>query len=305
MQPKILITGVSGFVGYHLASGCLKKGMVVRGIDCRKNNLTTILEASSAFSFKTANVNRKEELESAFTEPADIIYHLAGQPAIWFANSHPREDFFTNVVGTINILEKIREYEKGKLVFLSTGEVYKNSNSLDEASPTQPDNFYGLSKLTAENYIKLYSSLFHFNYTILRFSLIYGPYFRRNVLFDIIKGFTQNEAMTLYTNLGSKYDLIYIDDAIDALMIAASPAWNGETMNISNGTGISVKEMLTTVATFLHQEQCEPEIKEANLVAKVFSNDKAARMGWQPGCSFEQGIKETLAWWQTEGQDGN
>jgi UDP-glucose 4-epimerase len=295
MQPKILITGVSGFVGYHLASSCLKKGMPVKGIDCRKNNLTTMLETFSAFSFKTANVDRKEELDSAFTEPVDIIYHLAGQPAVWFANSHPREDFFTNVVGTINILEKIREYEKGKLVFLSTGEVYKNSNSLDESSPTQPGNFYGLSKLTAENYIKLYFSLFRFNYTILRFSLIYGPYFRRNVLFDIIKGFVQNEQITLYTSLESKYDFIYIDDAIDALTIAGTPAWNGETINISSGIGISVKEMLATVAALLRQEQYKPEIKEANLVAKVFSSDKAARMGWQPRYSFKQGVEKTLA----------
>jgi UDP-glucose 4-epimerase len=305
MQRTVLITGVSGFVGFHLANRCLKEGMLVKGIDCRTNNLSSMLEASSAFSFKTASVDKKEELDSAFTEPANVIYHLAGQPAVWFANSHPREDFFTNIVGTINILEKIREYEKGKIVFLSTGEVYKNSSSLDEASPTQPDNFYGLSKLTAENYIRLYSSLFRFSYTILRFSLIYGPYFRRNVIYDIIKGFVENEQVTLYTSLESKYDFIYIDDAIDALMIAGAPAWNGETINISSGTGISVKEMLATVATLLHQRQYKPEIKEANLVAKVFSSDKAARMGWQPGCSFAQGVKKTLAWWQAEGQDGD
>jgi UDP-glucose 4-epimerase len=298
---KVLITGISGFVGYHLATKCLTEGMSVHGIAKQTSDNIHRLESFDKFSFTVADISIADDINKAFQEPVDIIYHLAGQPYVWYANSNPQTDFNTNAVGTINLLERARQVGAGKIIFASTGEVYEESSNIDEESGVKPTNFYGLSKWVAENYIRLYSRYFSLRYTILRFSLIYGPYFKRNVLFDILNGLSkEDKKIQLYTNLNSEYDLVFVEDAVDAFFQACNKAWDGKTLNISSGKGILVRDMVDTLCKLSHSEGKEIEYLTDNMVRKVFSNVRASELGWKQKHSFEAGVARTLEWWQKQ-----
>ena len=298
MPKKVLITGVSGLIGYHLARQCLEQHMIVRGCSRQRNSLVRELESSADFSFYPANVESKKEVNEAFPSSVDIVYHFAGQPAVWFANANPPADLSINVVGTVNILERMREVGAGKIVFPSTGDVYKDTNLANEDSPTETLNFYGLSKSTAENYIKLYNKMFSIRYSILRISLVYGPNFKRNAMFDIMKGLTDDGYIRLYTSIDSEYDFIYVDDVIEAMLQAQKESWDGKIVNISNGKGISIRNMIDIVSRLLNSEPKKVEIIENNIIRKIYSNHMAQSMGWKPRYSFEKGTSETVVWWQ-------
>jgi len=300
-QLKVLITGISGFVGYHLAMKCLTEGMSVYGIDKQITDNINKLESFDKFNFTVADIGIADDINEAFQEPVDIIYHLAGQPYVWYANSNPQIDFNTNVVGTINILERTRQVGADKIIFASSGEVYEGANNIDEESRVKPTNFYGLSKWVAENYIRLYSRYFSLRYTILRFSLIYGPYFQRNVLFDILNGLSkEDKKIQLYTNLNSEYDLVFVEDAVDAFLQAYDKAWDGKTLNISSGKSILVRDMVDTLCKLSHSEGKEIEYLTDNLARKVLSNTRASELGWKQKHSFEAGVNKTLEWWQKQ-----
>lgn len=300
-QRKVLITGISGFVGYHLATRCLNEGMSVYGIDKQVTANIDKLASFDKFSFTIADTGNPDDINKAFQEPVNIIYHLAGQPYVWYANSNPQTDFNTNAVGTINLLERTRQVGADKIVFASSGEVYEGANNIDEESGVKPTNFYGLSKWVAENYIRLYSRYFSLRYTILRFSLIYGPYFQRNVLFDILKSLsTEDKKIQLYTNINSEYDLVFVEDAVDAFFQAYDKAWDGKTLNISSGKGIPVRDMVDTLCKLSHSGEKEIEYLTDNLARKVLSNSRASELGWKQKHPFEAGVAKTFEWWQTQ-----
>lgn len=299
-MSRIVVTGVAGLVGYRIAQSLLQKGDSVVGIDKIKNRFTDKLEANSEFALIVADVRSSEEMHSAIPPSTDIIYHLAGQPAVWYAYNHPAEDLIVNTIGTLNLLEIMRERGKGKIVYASTGDIYGDVYTATEKTVPKPNNFYGLSKLTAENYIRLYSQLFPIKHTILRFALIYGPYQKRNIVYDVLKGLDTG-AVSLFTSLDSEYDFIFIDDVINALVAATTPQFENKTINISNNMGIKAKDVIQTILGLMTPTRnLEIKIIEEKNVRKVFSNDVALRLGWKPRYSFENGIKEVLKWWSTD-----
>lgn len=296
-MPDTVITGVGGLIGYHLASNYLKRNHAILGIDLSTNALIEELQKSPCFDFRLADLASVEQTQKALPQPVKIIYHLASQPAVWFANSHPRADFLTNALGTINVLERMRELGGGKIIFTSTGDIYENTKYPDEQSPLKPQNFYGLSKLTAENYIKQYAQQFSLNYTIMRFSVIYGPHIRRNVIFDILKGITGGE-LVLHSSPDSEYDFLYIDDCIDALILAAAAEWDNKTINISSGKATPVNQLIDIISSAM-AKQGEVEIKALgeNVACKVYLNKQALSLGWAPKININDGIKKTVEWW--------
>ena len=300
MGDTVLITGVGGFIGYHLASACIERGMRVIGIGRTNSRLVTKLRESANFDFAQADIRSKAEVDRAFTVHADVIYHLAAQPYSWFANSNPSADFYTNAAGTVNILERARALGPTKLVFPSTGDVYEETYLASESSPTESRTFYGLSKITAENYIKLYHDFFDLRYTILRIGVVYGPFFNRNVLFDLMNGLLRNGDVTLHTSLDSEYDFLYVDDLVRALIQAQSAEWDSETLNISTGQGIRVSRLVDIMAEYAPVAREKVKGPDGKTSRKVYRNDKAKKLGWRPICSIEEGIRKTLAWLQGE-----
>ncbi len=293
---SILITGVGGLLGYHLAKECLRRGILVNGLGRNRNHLIEELEKQNSFKFFSASIENASEITPVFKEKVDIVYHLAGQPSVYFANSNPVTDFNVNVIGTLNVLEHIRRGGADKIVYPSTGDVYQDTYMANEMAATRPSNFYGLSKLTAETYIRQYGDMFGIRYTIFRMSILYGPHFRRNAMFDIMNSLLNGKKVKLFTSLQSELDFLFVEDAVKAMLAAATKEWDGTTVNISSGEGIKVSLLIKMIAKKVGIPEPETEVAENNLAKKVYPNKRARELGWYPEHSLSEGIEKTIAW---------
>ncbi|GEM_PF-1626396 len=297
---KFLVTGVSGLVGYRLARNLLEQNIPLVGLDRNENKFSADLQQFPGFSFRAADVCSLPALRDAIPPSVEIIYHLAGQPAVWFANTHPAEDFTVNVSGTVNLLELMRERGYGKIIYASTGDVYGEASPAVEDVAPRPLNFYGLSKLSAENYIRLYSRKFGLSHCILRFALIYGPLQKRNIVFDVMQSLATRQ-INVFTSLESLYDFIFIEDVLQALITAHRQQWENTTVNISSNQGISVGQVVETILGLAGlKNKITVNIKENGITHKVYPNARALGLGWQPQYDFDHGIQKVWQWWMTE-----
>ena len=296
---KVVVTGVSGLVGYRLARNLLEQNISLIGLDRNENRFSADLQQFPGFTFRIADVSSLSALREAIPQSVETIYHLAGQPAVWFANGHPAEDFTINVLGTVNLLELMRERGHGKIIYASTGDVYGEACPAVEEAAAKPLNFYGLSKMSAENYIRHYSRMFGLSHCILRFALIYGPLQKRNIVFDVLQSLATRQ-INLFTSLESLYDFIFIEDALQALLMANRQPWKNTTVNISSNQGISVGHAVETIVELAGlKNNITVNIKENGITHKVYPNARALSLGWQPNYDFEHGIQKVWQWWMT------
>ena len=176
-MKKVLITGGAGFIGSHVADRFLLNNYEVIAAD---NLVTGNIDNINGKNIKFFNIDirDREKLEELFkNEKPDYVIHLAAQVSVSSSVGDVLYDAEENITALINILELCKKYNTEKIVFSSTAAVYGIPEEVPsrEANKTAPLSPYGLSKLTGEEYIKMYSRLFGVNYVILRYANVYGP----------------------------------------------------------------------------------------------------------------------------------
>ena len=171
---KVLVTGGAGFIGSHIVNELLNQKIEVAVLD----NLSTGLveNINPAAKLFKLDVVLDDFTRLFAVERFDRVIHLAAQTAVSKSVQEPDFDCRVNILGTVNVLEASRKTGVKRVLFASSAAVYGNVNSIPvpENHPAQPSSFYGLSKLTAENYLKLYSELFGLEHVILRYANVYG-----------------------------------------------------------------------------------------------------------------------------------
>jgi nucleoside-diphosphate-sugar epimerase len=179
---KILISGVNGYIGSRLTLRLLEKGLSIIGIDTKDTN-NCVYHNSPNFEFFEADITDAKTFPDQLKE-ANVLVHCA---ALVHKQSHDlsRENYFrVNYEGTKNILDFLYKDKLQQIIFLSTVSVYgdlPNDMVPDENTPAAPEDFYGESKLAAENEIKEFSEKYHIPYTIFRLVPVYGDFFLLNI----------------------------------------------------------------------------------------------------------------------------
>lgn len=171
---KVLVTCGAGFIGSNLVDKLIALNHEVVIID---NLSTSKMEyVNPKTKFYNMDIRDRNVIEVFNKECFDIVYHLAAQVDVIKSIINPKFDSDVNIADIINILENCMKYNVRKIIYSSSAAVYGEPKYLviDEKHPINPVSFYGLSKYTAENYIKLYSKLYGFKYTILRYANVYG-----------------------------------------------------------------------------------------------------------------------------------
>ena len=166
---KILVTGGAGFIGSHLTDALIEAGHEVVVVDnfstgCREN-------LNGQAKFYEADVRDVATMAHIFAvERFDIVFHEAAQTMVGYSMEHPVADADLNIMGLLNILENCRNYGVKRVVYSSSAAVYgENQNvPIKEEAPVIPLSFYGLTKITAEQYLKLYHDTFGLDYVVLR-----------------------------------------------------------------------------------------------------------------------------------------
>ena len=248
MQMKVLVTGGAGFIGSHVVDKLIQENCQVVIID----NLSTGLKENihKAATFIQMDIRSNQLLELFIEKRFDYVIHLAAQTMVQKSLEMPDYDCDVNILGTVNLLEACRKTDVKRVVFSSTAAVYGNVDSLPvmEASPTVPTSFYGLSKLTCENYLALYNQLYGLEYIALRYANVYGERQGDGGEGGVISIFTRKihlgAPVVIFGDGSQTRDFIYVGDIATANYQALLAVHGINVYNISTQTETSVNTLI-------------------------------------------------------------
>jgi len=307
---RVLITGVAGFMGSHLAERIRSLGLEVVGLDnfsggCVEN-LSNLTESESFELIKGDILNLKDL--SGAAKGTDLIFHFAAQSSVPKSTEDPARDFKINVQGTLNVLECARKADAEALVFASSSTVYGNA-----VLPTPEDHLllpisnYGASKAAAEAYCSSYSSLYGLRTVRLRYYNIFGPRSRRGVMFDLLQKLRKdNKKLEVLGTGEQEKDYLYIDDAIEATVLVTNKGrLAGEAYNVGFGESYSVKEIVGKLLDILGLRD---ETKSfytgfswhGDVQRTKADISKLREMGFEPKIRIEDGIRRFVQWYESE-----
>ncbi|MBI2870411.1 MAG: NAD-dependent epimerase/dehydratase family protein [Candidatus Omnitrophica bacterium] len=300
---KVAVTGGSGFIGSHLVDRLKDEGYEVIVIDHR------VRPHRKDVQFEDVDILDVASVISA-TKGCDYVYHLAAVSNVNYAYKYPVYAVELNIKGTTNILEAARLNGVRRVFFASTVWVYtgtrENGNGkMDEDAPFYlPDagHIYTSSKITCEMLIHNYWQLYKQPFTILRYGIPYGPRGRDELVIPIfIRKALKGEPIVIQGD-GSQYrNYVYIDDLIEAHILASSPKAENQVFNLEGPRRVSIKEIAEAVKSALGGDvriEFAPG-RPGDYKGKEVSADKARKiLGWVPQIEFEEGIRRTIDWYR-------
>lgn len=254
---KALVTGAAGFLGSHLATRLLAEGHEVVGVDCitpyydplDKMSALAPLLAEDGFCWLTDDLATAPL--TSMLEGVDVVFHQAGQPGV---RASWGEDFAgyvrNNVLATQRLLEAMAASGVPKLVHASSSSVYGDALRLptseqDLPAPVSP---YGVSKLAAEQLGRAYASSMGVDVVALRYFTVYGPGQRPDMAFRLFcEAIVGGRPITVFGDGQQTRDFTFVDDAVEANLLAAAKGRPGGVYNIGGGSRVSLTECLNTL----------------------------------------------------------
>jgi len=285
-KSSAVVTGSTGFIGTHLVHALKSKGI-------------DVLEISR--SVHSIDVTKWEYIKELPVK--DVVFHLAGIINIQEAFANPSNVYYNNYMGTLNMLEWCRIHNIKNMVYASTF-VYGIPQYLpfDEQHPAAPNNPYSQSKLMGEELCQAYCRDFGLNVVILRLFNIYGPLQKAGFLIPSILHQLCGGEVVLGNPL-PKRDFLYVSDAINALIAAATSGLDGcNVFNIGMGKSYSVSEIADMIADiYFKQTGNNVSIKytydkRKSEIADTIANINKAKniLSWTPQIDFRTGLSMTL-----------
>ena len=252
----ILITGSSGFIGFHLSNFLLKKGYNVLGIDNHnsyyskkiKNKRLSFLKKNKKFNFFKTDIADAVKLEKIFNKHnPDIVYHLSGQPGVLYSLKNPKIYKINNLLATKNICEMCIKYKTKKFFFSSSSSIYGDQKlfPIKESSKPLPKNPYAITKLNSEKYIQKIFKNSKIKYVIFRFFTVYGPLGRPDMfIHKFLKSIKENKTISLFNNGLNFRDFTYVDDVVKILYLFLKKKINKKIINICRSKPIRTIELV-------------------------------------------------------------
>lgn len=326
------VTGVAGFIGFHVARRLIEMERRVVGIDIvndyydvtLKEARLTLLASQPLFHFERADVAEPEGMRVLFSRhsPSKVI-HLAAQAGVRYSLEHPQAYVRANLTGFVSILEACRHSGVAHLTYASSSSVYGANKTMPFSvhdNIDHPLSLYAATKKANELMAHTYSHLFQLPTTGLRFFTVYGPWGRPDMaMFIFTKAILEGRPINLFNRGNMRRDFTYIDDIVTAVIrtsdrvAAPNLAWRGEKpdpgtslapyriYNIGNNSPVDV----TYVVSLLEQELgrkaeriylgMQPgDVPATCADIEDLSND----VGFRPSTSIEEGVKQFVAWYK-------
>lgn len=316
-MAKILITGGAGFIGSHLAEKLAQlehEVIILDNLDpyydvrIKSKNIEIVLKNKNCTLLK-GNILDKKQLDNIITEDVDFIFHEAAQPGVRASVEDPLKPNEVNVKGTLNVLEAACKGEVMRVINASSSSVYGKVKYLpfDEKHPTQPLSPYGVSKMVAEHYCRIYNELYGLPTVSLRYFTVYGPRMRPDLAIPIFtKALFRGKTPTIFGDGEQTRDLTYIEDIVVAnLSLLETDKADGEVLNIGGGKRVTVNQLFDNLRKLIGRDIKPIYGDEIKGDAKhTLSNvDKARQLiGYEPTTSIEVGLEKFVEWFR-ENQD--
>ncbi len=306
---SVLVTGAGGFIGSHLTERLVGLGARVRAF-VHYNALGSWgwldqLPCAREIQVVAGDIADRDSVRQAM-ENIEIVFHLAALIGIPYSYSAPESYVRTNVLGTLNVLQTVRDLGVRTLVHTSTSEVYGTARyvPIDEAHPLQGQSPYSASKIGADKLAEAFHRSFGVPVVTVRPFNTFGPrQSARAVIPTIISQALSDEPVRL-GNLRPTRDLNFVANTVNGYVLAASaPSAIGETINLGSGREISIGDLAQLIGRLAgrpiriecNAERVRPDQSEVERL--VAANTRArAILGWEPAVSLEEGLERTIEW---------
>lgn len=313
---KILITGISGFVGSHLAEYFLAHGThEVFGTIKWRSNRENIISFSNRVELLECDIKDAFAVRTILAQiRPDYIFHLAAQSYVHFSWRAPQETLYTNIIGQVNLFESIRELKIDPLVHIAGsseeyGLVLPNEIPIKETNPLRPLSPYGVSKVTqdmlAYQYFKSYGlktvRTRAFNHTGPRRGEVFVSSNFAKQIVEIERGI--RKPIIYVGNLNAVRDFLDVRDVVRGYALALQKGRPGEVYNIASGKGIKIRELLDKLVALssvdLKIKQDPNRLRPSDVELLVGSAEKFKRAtGWKPQIPFEKTLSDLLDYWR-------
>ncbi len=319
---KILITGVAGFIGFHLAKKLLKLNYNITGVDnlnnyydisLKKDRLKILQNLAKKnkkkFNFILTDINNEKKMDQIFLRNKfSIVFHLAAQAGVRFSIKNPNQYFNSNIIGFYKILNLSKKYKIKNLLFASSSSVYGNSKkfpSIESSNTDSPISFYAASKKTNEVMAYAYASIYNLPVTVLRFFTVYGPYGRPDMsLYKFFKNIINKKPINVFNFGNHVRDFTYIDDAIEMLLKIKDKKPRGKVpyqcFNIANGKPQKIMNYIKLIKEITKQDVKINYLKlQKGDVEKTYGSNKLIKklMKKIKVTSLKDGLKKYYLWY--------
>ena len=327
---KIIVTGSSGFIGFHVSKKLLGSGNKVHGIDSMNNyydvNLKkarlAILTKYKNFSFSKAKIENSKDLDKAFKKfkPA-VVIHLAAQAGVRYSIEKPRVYLDSNIIGTYNIIEIAKRLNVKHLIMASSSSVYGANKRIPfkEVDKTETQmSVYAATKKSNESMAHAYSNIWRIPITMVRFFTVYGPWGRPDMaLFKFTRGILNNKKIDVYNNGKMYRDFTYIDDIVNGINLliskvpstkqlgkykndSLSPIAPFRILNIGNTKKVLLLDFIKEIEKVLGKKAKKNYMPlQKGDVKQTLSNTNLLKRitNYNPKTNFKTGIRNFLNWY--------
>ena len=303
-ESHVLVTGAAGFIGSRLTEELLSQGRNVIALDCFLPNLYSAElkrerwrafdEIKSGHLVKLEFDLRTDDFEALSKFEIESVFNEAAMPGLNPDWSNFAPYYECNLSALNRLLEFVRKNEVKSFVHASTSSVYGKSAVGDESQDLKPTSPYGISKLAAEKLLLAYLEWFGIPVKILRYFSVYGPHQRPDMAYaKIIRAIQDGDEFTIFGDGEQKRSNTFIDDIVEATILAESRATSGDVMNICGEDTVSLNEAIAIIEELANRKLNRQygKVRTGDQRDTSGLNAKAkAKLGWTSRVGIREGL---------------
>ena len=313
VNKKVVVTGCSGFIGFHLSNSLLDSDHMVIGIDSLNNAYDVKLKEKRLeelnkkenFLFLNNNLSEKNSLDEVKKHDLTTFYHLAARAGVRQSFLDPNSYIEDNTLATTNISNFCKEMGVQDLILASTSSIYGDSGESlmveEKDEKIKPPSVYASTKLSGESLSKIILEDTSTNLIISRFFTVYGPYGRPDMsILRFIHWIINEEKVQVFGDGEQRRSFTYVKDVVDALL-KMSGLEKSHTFNVGSNMTVSLNDVIKLIEEYSGKsaniENLERAYKDPDVVRPNLENIKKI-IGWEPTTKIEEGVKKTVAWYK-------
>lgn len=313
----IMVTGGAGFIGSNFVRYWLQANPADTVVNVDALTYAGVMESNSdvkekyegRYFFEKADICDFDTISRIVSQHhVEVIVNFAAESHNSYAIVNPTAFYRTNVIGTQTLLEVVRKSKLSRFHHISTCEVYgdlalDSEDMFTEDSPLVPNTPYNASKAAADMAVRAHFKTFDTPVTISNCSNNFGPYqFPEKLIPLFVTNLLRDKPVTLYKESANKREWLHVEDHCRAIELILKKGKIGETYNVGSGIEKSVEEISEIILKALNM----PDSYKTYVASRpshdrryLLDSSKIRRvLGWQPEIEFDEGVKQTINWYQ-------
>ncbi len=314
MGKRILITGASGFIGYHLALYLKQRGDFIIGLDNFNSYYNVQLKKDRAEELQKneieilhADIRDRDLLQLALLRHnISHVVHLAAQAGVRHSIFEPNDYVESNLHGFVSVLEACRKFPKLKLIYASSSSVYglnkKTPFSVDDKTDS-PANLYGATKKANEAMAHAYHHLYGVSVTGLRYFTAYGPWGRPDMAYyRFTQKIATGQPIQVFNSGSMRRDFTYIDDIVQGTVAAVDLGASCEIFNLGNNCPVPLMDLIGLIEEHLKKKAIREMLPmQLGEIEETYADIEKSKklLNFSPTVTLEEGLPQFIDWYKS------